>query len=416
MYVKLIFVFIFLPFLIPSQVFALLPSEVLVIANRFAPDSVKLAHYYMEKRGIPKENLLKITTTEKEGCSRDDYDENIARPVKKAVLKNKQIKALVTVYGVPLKVGSPKLNTEEKWQLEQLQYESKQLKAALKKLKEKSELKSEEQVNLKSQLNIVSHKMKELRKGDYSAAVDSELTLLMNDNYDLKFWLPNPYFVGNSKLKLPIGKDDVLFVSRLDGPSPDIVRRIIDDSLTAEENGLTGKAYFDAKSKRSTKKKLKGTGFYDQSLHLAADQVLDRKILSVVVDEKGELFQPGDAPEAALYCGWYSYAKYIDAFDWVPGAVGYHIASVECATLRPGKSQVWCKRMLEDGAAAVIGPVDEPYVQAFPVPEIFFHYLTDGYYNLVESYFLSVPYISWRMVLVGDPLYRPFKNSRLLQD
>jgi len=66
---------------------------------------------------------------------------------------------------------------------------------------------------------------------------------------------------------------------------------------------------------------------------------------------------------------------------------------------------------LEDGAAAVIGPVAEPYVQAFPVPELFFNFLTDGYYTLVEAYFLSLPYLSWQMVLVGDPLYRPFKNT-----
>ena len=67
--------------------------------------------------------------------------------------------------------------------------------------------------------------------------------------------------------------------------------------------------------------------------------------------------------------------------------------------------------MLEEGAAAVIGSVGEPYVQSFPVPAMFFYYLTDGYYNLVEAYFLSLPYLSWQMVLVGDPLYRPFKNA-----
>ena len=47
---------------------------------------------------------------------------------------------------------------------------------------------------------------------------------------------------------------------------------------------------------------------------------------------------------------------------------------------------MWCKRMLEEGAAAVIGPVDEPYVQAFPVPEIFFGLLVDGYLTLAECY------------------------------
>jgi len=67
--------------------------------------------------------------------------------------------------------------------------------------------------------------------------------------------------------------------------------------------------------------------------------------------------------------------------------------------------------MLEKGVAATIGPVGEPYVQAFPVPEIFFGYLVDGYLSLAESYLISTPYLSWKMVLVGDPLYRPFKKN-----
>jgi len=56
--------------------------------------------------------------------------------------------------------------------------------------------------------------------------------------------------------------------------------------------------------------------------------------------------------------------------------------------------------------AATIGPVGEPYVQAFPVPRIFFDFLTEGYLTLAESYIISLPYLSWKMVLVGDPLYR----------
>jgi len=102
--------------------------------------------------------------------------------------------------------------------------------------------------------------------------------------------------------------------------------------------------------------------------------------------------------------------KYIAAFDWQRGAVGYHIASSECTTLKKEGSQVWCKRMLEEGVAATIGPVAEPYVQGFPLPEVFFSYLLDGYYTLAESYFLSLPYLSWQMILIGDPLYRPFRN------
>lgn len=41
-----------------------------------------------------------------------------------------------------------------------------------------------------------------------------------------------------------------------------------------------------------------------------------------------------------------------DAFQWVRKAVGYQVASSECAILKKGASQVWCKRMLEEGVAA----------------------------------------------------------------
>ncbi len=60
--------------------------------------------------------------------------------------------------------------------------------------------------------------------------------------------------------------------------------------------------------------------------------------------------------------------------------------------------------MLDQGIVATIGPVGEPYVQAFSVPENFFNYLTEIYLTLAESYIISLPYLSWKMVLVGVPL------------
>jgi len=124
-----------------------------------------------------------------------------------------------------------------------------------------------------------------------------------------------------------------------------------------------------------------------------------------------KIFQPGDCPESALYCGWYSLSRYVDAFTWVRGAIGYHIASGECTTLKRPESQVWCKRMLERGIAATIGPVNEPYVQAFPLPELFFPLLTEGYLSLGETYLITLPFLSWQMVLIGDPLYQPFQPT-----
>ncbi len=34
-----------------------------------------------------------------------------------------------------------------------------------------------------------------------------------------------------------------------------------------------------------------------------------------------------------------------------------------------------------------------------------------GRYTLVEAYYRSKPFNSWAMVLVGDPLYNPFRKD-----
>ena len=33
-----------------------------------------------------------------------------------------------------------------------------------------------------------------------------------------------------------------------------------------------------------------------------------------------------------------------------------------------------------------------------------------GKLPLLEVYFRTVPHVSWMQILIGDPLYRPFKN------
>ncbi|MDD5168190.1 MAG: TIGR03790 family protein, partial [Syntrophales bacterium] len=258
-------------------------------------------------------------------------------------------------------------------------------------------------------IDVIEGQITFFNKMNKAAALDSELALVLHD-YPLLGWIPNPQFVGyRPKLSNKL-KKDLFMVSRLDGPSVSIVRRIIDDSLLTEERGLGGTAYFDARWPHSTDEPLSAYAYYDWSIHRAAELVR-AKGMKAILDEKEALFQPGECPEAALYCGWYSLGKYIDAFQWVRGAVGYHIASQECNTLKKSGSTVWCKAILEKGAAVTIGPVGEPYIQAFPPPDLFFKYILAGKMPLAECFARSNPYLSWKMVLIGDPLYRPFRHK-----
>jgi uncharacterized protein (TIGR03790 family) len=259
----------------------------------------------------------------------------------------------------------------------------------------------------------LDEQLAQVEKNETGASFDSELSLVMwEDNYQLLRWQPNYLRAAydNSQLR-KIHR--TLMVSRLDAPTIALAKGLVDAAVKVEKEGLKGKAYFDARglAKLDQQQQVAPGSYedYDRALLITAQGMKQQTDIEVVVDDKPGLFQAGQCPEAALYCGWYSLGKYVDAFDWSPGAVGYHLASSEAATLHDANSQVWCKRMLEDGVAATIGPVYEPYLFAFPRPEEFFALLLRGELTLVECYYRTQPLNSWMMVLVGDPLYRPYK-------
>jgi len=399
----------------------LAPENVVVVANKMAWQSVELAKYYMEKRNIPSNNLIILKAPSEEECSREGYEKYIASPVRAFLEENdpegNRFLCLVTMYGIPLRVRSPEVTSEEKKELSELHKQYNSIRDHINKVKEQKDdqkLKSlkEEEVRIRRQIDIT-------RKIPQGAAVDSELALVREDPYPLEGWLPNKFFLGFRGKEIKNLPQKVILVSRLDGPSEEIVRRIIDDSLKTEKEGLHGKAYFDArwqdqgdKPSSPSVREVTGYAFYDRAIHNAAHLVEKSRRMPVVLDSQEALFQPGQCPDAALYCGWYSLAHYVDAFTWVRGSVGFHIASGECVTLKNKGSQVWCKMMLEKGVAATLGPVAEPYIHAFPLPDLFFPLLVEGRLTLAECYALSNPYWSWQMVLIGDPLYRPFKNSK----
>jgi uncharacterized protein (TIGR03790 family) len=405
-----------LSFLLASgNSWGLTPEQVLVVANKSVGQSVELAEYYLAKRNIPKGNLLVLRTSTVEECSRKEYDEQIAQPLRTFLEKNdpenKKIHCLALMFGLPLRINAPRMTPEEERGLAEIR---KQHESVLQQIKEVEHLKDQEllrilresEKRLKQQINV-SHKTLQ------GASVDSELALVREETYPLNGWLPNKFFLWNQKNPPKNLPQKVILVSRLDGPTVKSVRRLIDDSLETEKEGLKGVAYFDARWPDPGNKHLSGYPFYDRAIHLTARLVEKTARMPVILDAKEGLFQTGDCPNTALYCGWYSLGNYVDAFTWARGSVGYHIASAECITLKIKESRVWCKMMLEKGVAATLGPVAEPYVEAFPPPDLFFGLLLDGRWTLAETYALSNPFWSWQMVLIGDPLYRPFAKKSI---
>jgi len=244
------------------------------------------------------------------------------------------------------------------------------------------------------------------------ASVDSELSLLWWDRplYGAAWRRANPWHHAFKKSGAGHRDIPVLMVSRLDASTADLASGLVDRAMEAERQGLNGTVYLDARG-LPVKDPSDTYGRYDQSLRDLQQFVAQHTMYRSQLDNTEARFQrPGAAPDVAFYSGWYRLRQYEDAFTFRTGAIGYHMASAEAVSLHSSGESGWCKNALDHGITATLGSVGEPYLDAFPEPLEFAGLLMTGQYSLVESYFLTSRWVSWRMVLVGDPLYNPWKN------
>ena len=245
-----------------------------------------------------------------------------------------------------------------------------------------------------------------------AASVDSELSVLGFGLHVISGAVPNPYFRSFSTI-MDARHPALMLVCRLDAPSAEIVRRMITDSLAAEENGLTGLAYVDARN-------IKEAGYTEGDTWLyALANSARRHGTPVVLDNGPELF-PESYPmtNAALYFGWY--AEHMSGpfvrpdFRFARGAVAVHIHSFSAATLRDPLHH-WAGPLVSAGAAATLGNVYEPYLTLTPQLDVFYDRLRAGF-TFAESGYMAQRALSWMTTFVGDPLYRPYKGAAELEE
>jgi len=386
---------------------ALEPHQILVIANSDIAASVQLARYYCQKRQVPAENILTVPLGAelKDTVSRSDYDKWLAEPVRQKLLDLKfagKIRCLLTTYGVPYKVTGRGLLASLEGKLKDLTELAEQQKTKLKQLEQNGLANSDEHKRANLDLAQIQLDIDYISGKETGASVDSELSMVLFGPYELFRWQPNMLQNNVSGLEFR-----TLMVCRLDGPDCTIAKILIDKAMAADATGLKGIAYIDSRGLPNKLSYL--PGYYDQSLRDLAVLTRLRTQLPVKEEPTEALFGPGACSQTAIYCGWYSLRKYVDAFDFVDGAVGYHISSFEAVNLRDPNSTQWCPAMLRDGITATLGAVAEPYLQSFPEPKAFFSELYNGS-CLVEAYYRTNPFNSWQLVLIGDPLYTPFKT------
>lgn len=389
---------LFLPLPAMAQPTVAEPDSVVVVANEAVDGSLRVARAYLRRRAIPEENLIRIKAPEGEKISRETYIAQVHNPILEALLKTGIVDALegspdpfgrmtvsvlansarylVLCYGVPTHVrGVP---SEE---LDDTIIREKQFSA--------------------TQANLLEAFAKG-RLAKNEASVDSELSLLLRRDVPMTGFVPNPYYNNRQ----PGDVRDILKVTRLDGPSPEAVIRMLDNTLEGEENGLKGRAYVDEDGR--------GAGYEMGNSWLAGTaQVFKALGYDLSHDTARPTFGEDarmDAP--VLYAGWYArdvngpFA--LPGFQFPPGAVAAHLHSYSASPLR-STNRGWVGPLVERGVSATFGNTAEPYLRFTHQFNLFFAALAEGW-NFADAAYFALPALSWPNLSIGDPLYRPFAS------
>ncbi|MBI2815775.1 MAG: TIGR03790 family protein [Acidobacteria bacterium] len=341
--------------MLPSARAELNPSQVMILVNKDTPISSQIAQMYQKLRGVPATNVLTLSLGTAREISMANYRSQVAEPVKKYLQAHPAIRCIVTTSGVPYTLAAPR---------------------------------------------------------DDGAALDNEVAAVLRDAPSSRRMQTNPLF-----LQRTIGaavsdprKFNMVYVARLDGPDLKTITRMAQDTAAVEKTGLQGPAYGDARGIDS----ITGYGLGDFSIRAAIDRLAGAGFHAKLDLKEATWTQPragtgNQAAGAAFYVGWHKVREFQDIFGQqglARGAIAWHVASGEAVNLWDAGEKGWCMNLLRRGAAVTLGPVREPYVTAFPHGDIFVEALLRGA-TLAESYWLALPNVSWNMVLLGDPLYRP---------
>ena len=341
---------------------ALTPQQVLVVANSRVPASLSAAEYYARRRAIPRTQVLAVPMPEQEEISRQEFDRSVAAPVEDWLLRNgaaDRILVIVTTLAVPLKIRGG-----------------------------------------------------DGPQGD-RAAVDSELAAiypgLKGRPVPLAGPWSNPYFNRKEPFRHP---DFPLYlVARLGGYTFTDVRAMVDRALAARNRGV---AVID----------LKG-GWLDDGDHWLKTAASLLPPGRVVLDESGAVVTGVRGVIAWASWGSNDHARKRrdPGFQFLPGAIVTQFVSTDGRTLREpppgwqygdwrrpethfeGSPQSLAADWIRFGATAATGHVYEPFLQFSPRPQILLPQYLAGR-TLGESFYASIPALSWMNILLGDPLCR----------
>ncbi len=358
--------------------------QVLVLANRDDPDSLALAAHYVKGRGLAPESVVALPMPLTEQITWPEFTAAIWNPLLREALargmidgiamstrdeigrtklapSGHRLDALVICRGVPLRVAhdpallDPKTNP----------------------LAANQAFRTTE------------------------AAVDSELALLAVGGHPVAAFVPNPVHHAADPSSLAAALRQIIPVGRLDGPTLAHAKAVADSALSGERDGLAGRAYLDLGGPHK-----QGDLWLEQCLPelsaLGFETEVERTRATLDVDARSDA--------AVFYFGWY--ASHVNGpfaapnYAFRPGAIALHIHSFSASTLR-SPTQGWVGPLAARGVAATFGNVGEPYLEYTHQPQLLLRALVRGE-PLGVAALRSVNALSWKAMVLGDPLYRPF--------
>lgn len=343
------------------------PERVLVVANQNDPASLEIAFHYLERRGIPSDNLIQVQCPKAHDIDWEVYVRDIHNPLKRKLIQRGFMTGRLTD------------ETDEHGRVV-AEYAGHDLDFLV-----------------TCRLPVRIRGSGDSPDKSTAAAVDSELALLPQNRLPRAGPLRNPLF--GKRVATPQALSSVIRVNRLDGPTVADAKALVDHALEAERKGLIGRAYIDL-SGRSPEG--------DEWLEETAKRIEELHYPLMVHRPRSALSADQRMDGLAIYFGWYERRPYPDferlkAFQ--TGAIGFHIHSFSASQLR--STQEWTGFFIARGAAATVGNVFEPYLALSHHPQVIMKALLSGM-TAGEAMWAGLPSTSWMAVNIGDPLYRPF--------
>jgi uncharacterized protein (TIGR03790 family) len=349
-------------------------NPVLIVYNAHTPESKQVAEYYAVKRAIPQSHVCKIETSSSEFISQAEFDSNVKQPIRRCLdrLGKRTILYIVLCYQTPFLL------------------------------------------DIASQTNALDQFVADIWDEYLPERPASEQDVQPYFGIaQSEGGLYQPY-ISLSDYRREPNTRTIYSVWRLDAPNAALAKGLVDKALYAEAMGLSGIGCFDLNRGDLSGVPDFSYGAGNWDIHRAAEFTRQAGF-TVIEDDHGEEFGTAPAPlrcdHAALYTGWYSLDHYNDAFSWNPGAIGIHLDSASARNPRSGNN--WAANALAHGITVTAGAITEPYLDNLPHPDQAFFYLFNGA-NVGDALLRSERLLKWKIINIGDPLYRPFPSSPTL--